>query len=60
MALMFNAATKLAPRGIDPQLLGATALQSIVPFGWWGAWLAMLGMLFAVLGAAGETSMSMG
>jgi len=59
-ALMLNAASKLAPRGIDPQLLGATALEAILPFGWWGAWLAMLGMFFAVTGAAVETSMSTG
>lgn len=60
VALMLNAASKLAPLGIDPQLLGATALQAILPFGWWGAWLAMLGMFFAVTGAAVETSMSIG
>jgi manganese transport protein len=60
IALMFNAAAKLAPLGIDPQLLGATALQAIMPFGWWGAWLAMLGMFFAISGAAVETTMSLG
>jgi manganese transport protein len=58
VALMLNAASKLAPLGIDPQLLGATALEAILPFGWWGGWLAMLGMFFAVTGAAVETSMS--
>jgi len=60
IALMFNATAKLAPLGIDPQLLGATALQAIMPFGWWGAWFAMLGMFFAITGAAVETSMSLG
>jgi len=59
-ALMFNAAAKLEPRGIDPQLLGATALQAIIPFGWWGAWIALFGMFFAIAGAAVETSLSVG
>jgi Mn2+/Fe2+ NRAMP family transporter len=59
-ALMLNAAAKLAPLGIDPQLLGATALEAVLPFGWWGAWLAMLGMFFAVTGAAVETILSIG
>jgi Mn2+/Fe2+ NRAMP family transporter len=59
-ALMFNAAAKLAPLGIDPQLLGATALQAILPFGWWGGWIALAGMFFAITGAAVETSMSVG
>jgi Mn2+/Fe2+ NRAMP family transporter len=60
VALLFNAAAKLAPLGIDPQLLGATALQAIIPFGWWGAVIALFGMFFAVTGAAVETAMSIG
>jgi Mn2+/Fe2+ NRAMP family transporter len=59
-ALLINAAVMLEPRNIDPQLLGATALQAIIPFGAWGAYLAMLGMFFAVTGAAVETSLSNG
>jgi Mn2+/Fe2+ NRAMP family transporter len=59
-ALMFNAAAKLAPLGIDPQLVGATALQAVIPFGWWGAVIALVGMFFAVTGAAVETAMSIG
>jgi len=59
-ALLVNAASKLIPRGIDPQLIGASALESILPFGWWGGALALFGMFFAVTGAAVETSMSVG
>lgn len=59
-ALMLNAAAKLAPLSIDPQLLGASALEAILPFGWWGGWIALFGMFFAVMGAAVETSMAIG
>jgi manganese transport protein len=59
-SLVINAAGKLIPLGIDPQLLGADVLQAVLPFGWWGGLLALFGMFFAITGAAVETSMSMG
>jgi Mn2+/Fe2+ NRAMP family transporter len=59
-ALLINAAVILQPRNIDPQLLGATALQAIIPLGIWGAYFAMFGMFFAVMGAAIETCLSNG
>jgi manganese transport protein len=58
LALLINAASLLAPRGIDPQLLGATALQAIIPFGLWGFYIAIIGMWFAIMGAAVETCLS--
>jgi Mn2+/Fe2+ NRAMP family transporter len=58
ITLISNSAALLAPRGIDPQLLGATALQAIIPFGFWGMVLVLLGMGFAITGAAIETALS--
>jgi Mn2+/Fe2+ NRAMP family transporter len=58
MALLVNAAALLAPHRITPQLLGATALEAIIPFGWWGMVFALAGMFFAIIGAAIETCLS--
>jgi manganese transport protein len=56
MALMIVAAVLFLPRGISPELLGTPALASGHVFGQVGLLLALVGILFAVGGAAIETS----
>jgi Mn2+/Fe2+ NRAMP family transporter len=58
IALLINAAVLFKPLHIDPQLPGSVALQAAIPFGGWGLLLALLGMLFAIAGAAVETGLS--
>jgi manganese transport protein len=57
-ALMIVAAVVFLPRGIDPQLLGTPALGAADALGKIGLLLALVGILFAVGGAAIETSFS--
>jgi manganese transport protein len=47
-----------APLSIDPQMPGTAALEAQLPFGWIGLLTALLGMMFAISGAAVETCMS--
>lgn len=60
IALLVNASVLFRPLHIDPQLPGTVALQAAIPFGPRGLVLALLGMLFAIGGAAVETGMSSG
>jgi Mn2+/Fe2+ NRAMP family transporter len=46
------------PINVDPQLPGTAALEAAIPYGKLGLVLALLGMLFAVSGAAVETCMA--
>ena len=55
-ALMILAAMVFLPRGIDPQFLGTPALGVEAVLGKLGLILALVGILFAVGGAAIETS----
>jgi Mn2+/Fe2+ NRAMP family transporter len=55
ISILINAAVLFAPRHIDPQMVGTPALQVAVPFGTTGLILALLGMFFAIAGAAIET-----
>jgi manganese transport protein len=57
-ALMILAAMVFLPRGIDPQFLGTPALGVEAVLGKIGLILALVGILFAVGGAAIETSFS--
>jgi manganese transport protein len=57
-ALMIVAAVLFLPRGIDPQFLGTPALGAADAVGKVGLLLALVGILFAVGGAAIETSFS--
>jgi manganese transport protein len=54
-ALMIVAAVLFLPRGIDPQFLGTPPLASADAVGQLGLLLALVGILFAVGGAAIET-----
>ena len=56
MALMIVAAVLFLPRGISPQFLGTPALAAEHTLGQVGLLLALVGILFAVGGAAIETS----
>ena len=57
-SLMIVAAVLFLPQGIDPQFLGTPALTAEHAFGKVGLLLALVGILFAVGGAAIETSFS--
>ena len=58
IAIVASAAQLFRPANVAPQIPGSVALQAAVPFGKWGLILALLGMFFAVAGAAVETCMA--
>jgi Mn2+/Fe2+ NRAMP family transporter len=58
MSLLCLSAQLFGPRGISPEMLGSVALETAVPFGSTGLLLALLGMLFALSGAAIETCLA--
>jgi Mn2+/Fe2+ NRAMP family transporter len=58
IALLASSAQVFGPAGISPDLIGTTALQVAIPFGRIGLLLALLGMLFAISGAAIETCLA--
>jgi manganese transport protein len=57
-ALMITAGTLFFPREITPESLGSAALGAEVPLGQLGVLLALVGILFAVGGAAIDTAFS--
>jgi Mn2+/Fe2+ NRAMP family transporter len=57
-ALMITAGALFFPLGIEPQFIGTVALGSQVPLGTIGLLLALIGILFAVGGAAIDTCFS--
>src|SRR3954453_430177 len=56
VALIVVAAVLFHPIGVNPEFLGTTALGAQIPFGQAGLLLAALGMMFAIGGAAIESS----
>ncbi|MFL6786038.1 MAG: NRAMP family divalent metal transporter [Sphingomicrobium sp.] len=58
IAILANSAQMFGPINVGPQVPGTAALQTAIPFGKSGLLLALLGMLFAVAGAAVETCMA--
>jgi manganese transport protein len=58
IAIIMTSAQVLAPAQIDPGYLGTTALGAQHAYGETGLLLALLGMLFAIGGAAVEVAMS--
>jgi Mn2+/Fe2+ NRAMP family transporter len=58
ITILANSAQLFAPANVGPELPGSTAMQAAIPFGGTGLLLALLGMLFAVAGAAVETCMA--
>ena len=57
-ALMITAGALFLPAGIQPELIGTVALGAEVPLGQIGLILALVGILFAVGGAAVDTCFS--
>ena len=55
---MVVAAEVLLPAGVDPSSLGTAVLAAQIPFGEAGIVLAVVGILFAVGGAAIDTCFS--
>jgi Mn2+/Fe2+ NRAMP family transporter len=58
MALIVVGAEYFFPRGIDPKVIGTPALAASAAYGAIGLLVAMLGALFAIMGAAVETALS--
>jgi Mn2+/Fe2+ NRAMP family transporter len=58
IAILANSAQLFGPANVDPEIPGSAALQAAIPFGTWGLVLALLGMFFAVAGAAVETCLA--
>jgi len=58
IAILANSAQLFGPADVGPQIPGTSAMQAAIPFGRTGLLLALLGMLFAVAGAAVETCMA--
>jgi Mn2+/Fe2+ NRAMP family transporter len=58
ITILSSSAQLFGPANVDPQLPGSAALQAVIPFGRVGLLLALLGMLFAVAGAAVETCLA--
>ena len=58
IAILSNSAQLFGPVNVDPEIPGSAALQAAIPFGRWGLVLALLGMFFAVAGAAVETCLA--
>jgi Mn2+/Fe2+ NRAMP family transporter len=57
-AIMIGAGAYLLPAGVDPETLGSTALVAQAPLGQIGLVLALVGMLFAIGGAAVDAAFS--
>jgi manganese transport protein len=58
IAILANAAQLFGSANVDPEIPGSVALQAAIPYGRAGLFIALLGMLFAVAGAAVETCMA--
>ncbi|GAO38010.1 hypothetical protein SCH01S_02_00070 [Sphingomonas changbaiensis NBRC 104936] len=58
VAILASSAQLFGPAGVNPEMPGTAALQAAVPFGRTGLLLALLGMLFAIAGAAIETCLA--
>jgi Mn2+/Fe2+ NRAMP family transporter len=58
ISILSNSAQLFGPANADPSLPGTAALEAAIPFGRWGLILALLGMFFAIAGAAVETCLA--
>src|SRR4051812_24464335 len=58
IAILASSAQLFGPINVDPEIPGSAALEAAIPFGRWGLILALLGMHFAIAGAAVETCMA--
>ena len=58
IAILANSAQLFGAANVDPEIPGTAALEAAIPFGKWGLIIALLGMFFAVAGAAVETCLA--
>jgi manganese transport protein len=58
IAILANSAQLFGHANVNPEIPGTAALEAAIPFGKWGLVIALLGMLFAVAGAAVETCLA--
>jgi manganese transport protein len=58
ISILASSAQLFGPINVGPEIPGTSALEAAIPLGRTGLLLALLGMLFAVAGAAVETCMS--
>jgi Mn2+/Fe2+ NRAMP family transporter len=58
ISILASSAQLFGPANVDPVIPGSAALEAAIPFGKWGLLIALLGMLFAVAGAAVETCLA--
>jgi Mn2+/Fe2+ NRAMP family transporter len=58
MAILASSAQLFGPANVDPVVPGTAALEAAIPFGRWGLIIALLGMFFAIAGAAVETCLA--
>jgi manganese transport protein len=58
VSILASSAQLFGPANVDPEVPGTVALQAAMPFGQWGLIIALLGMFFAVAGAAVETCLA--
>jgi manganese transport protein len=58
ISILANSSQLFGPANVDPAIPGTAALEAAIPFGKWGLILALLGMFFAVAGAAVETCLA--
>ena len=58
ISILANSAQLFGPVNVGPQVPGTSAMEAAIPLGKTGLLLALLGMLFAVAGAAVETCLS--
>lgn len=58
ISILASSAKLFGPLNVGPEVPGTTAMEAAMPLGRIGLLLALLGMLFAVAGAAVETCMS--
>ena len=58
ISILAVSAQLFGPVNVSPEIPGTSALEAAIPFGKAGLLLALLGMLFAVAGAAVETCMA--
>jgi manganese transport protein len=58
ISILANSAQLFTPANVNPELPGTAAIEAAIPLGKTGLLLALLGMLFAVGGAAVETCLA--
>ena len=58
ISILANSAQLFGPLNVGPELPGSVALEAAIPLGKWGLVVALLGMFFAIAGAAVETCLA--